>query len=299
MRAKTAKIASWIATITTVIAAGLASGPAARAATAQVVPVACSAAALALAARCTYRLTAGLPAIYDDLSIVGHGATLQRSTAPGTPKFAIIEVDGGPTVSDLNFRNGVPAIDFAGPGVLTINGGLFSGNKGAGAITDTSPGSGPQVNGATFTRNTTADSGGAIYDDADAGGSTVTNSTFYGNTAAGSGGAIFEAGQEGVGTFSRDLIYDNRAGGGGGGIADIDSTPIKNCKIFGNRASAGGGLYLGGEDTAMLTGTSIRGNSAENGGGIYDQGQTNSACSSPMIRSPATTPARTAAGSIT
>jgi hypothetical protein len=140
------KIASWTATITTLMAAGLASGTAAQAATAQVVPVACSAAALAaalssasegatltLAVRCTYRLTAGLPAIYDDLSIVGHGATLQRSTAPGTPKFAIIEVNGGGlTVSDLNFRNGVPAIDFAGTGGLTVNGGLFQREQGRG-----------------------------------------------------------------------------------------------------------------------------------------------------------------------
>ena len=45
-------------------------------------------------------------------TIAGHGATLQRSTAPGTPQFAIIQVDsGGLTVSDLNFRNGVPAED--------------------------------------------------------------------------------------------------------------------------------------------------------------------------------------------
>jgi hypothetical protein len=265
---------SWTATIITLMAAGLAYGTAAQAATPQVVPVACSAAALAaalssagegatltLAARCTYRLTAGLPAISQDLSIVGHGATLQRSTAPGTPKFAIIEVvDRDLTVSDLNFRNGVPAIDFEAVDRLTVNGGLFSGNKGAGAITDTSPGSGPQVNGATFARNTTAGNGGAIYDFADADGATVTNSTFYGNTAAGYGGAIFEAGQEGVGMFSRDLIYGNRAGGGGGGIADGNSAPIKNCKIFGNRASAGGGLLLGGrDDPEMMTGTSVWG----------------------------------------
>ncbi len=285
MRAKTAKIASWTATISTLMAAGLASGTAAQAATAQVVPVACSAAALAaalssagegatltLAARCTYRLTAGLPAISQDLTIVGHGATLQRSTAPGTPKFAIIQVSDGLTVSDLNFRNGVPAIDYAGPGELTINGGLFSGNKGAGAITDTSPGSGPRVNGATFTWNTTAGDGGAIYDDADAGGATVTNSTFYGNTAAGAGGAIIDTAQ-GSGLFSRDLIYGNRAGGLGGGIADGNLSSIENSRIFGNHASAGGGLFiLSGEDTTIVTGTSIWGNSAENGGGIYDVG---------------------------
>ena len=285
MRAKTAKITSWAATITTLIAAGLASGTAAQAATAQVVPVACSAAALAaalssagegatltLAPRCTYRLTAGLPAISEDLSIVGHEATLQRSTAPGTPKFAIIEVsEGGLTVSDLNFSNGVLAIDFGGPGGLTVNGGLFSGNKGAGAITDNSPGSGPRVNGATFTRNTTTGDGGAIYDDTDAGGATVTNSAFYGNTAAGSGGAIMDAAQD-PGMFSRDLIYDNRAGVEGGGIADADFSSIENSRIFGNRASVGGGLFVLSVDMVTVTGTSIWGNSAKDGGGIYTVG---------------------------
>ena len=100
---------------------------------------------------------------------------------------------------------------------LTINGGLFSGNKGAGAITDTSPDAGPRVKGATFAWNTTAGSGGAIYDFADTGGSIVTNSTFYGNTAAGAGGAIFDDAQGG-GMFSHDVIYDNRADGGGGGM---------------------------------------------------------------------------------
>ena len=225
--------------------------------------MACSAAALAaalssagegatltLAPRCTYRLTAGLPAISEDLSIVGHGATLQRSTAPGTPKFAIIKVsEGGLTVSDLN----------------------FSGNKGAGAITDNSPGSGPRVNGATFTRNTTTGDGVAIYDDTDAGGATVTNSAFYGNTAAGSGGAIMDAAQD-PGMFSRDLIYDNRAGVEGGGIADADFSSIENSRIFGNRASVGGGLFVLSVDMVTVTGTSIWGNSAKDGGAIYTVG---------------------------
>jgi hypothetical protein len=284
MRANTAKITSWTATVTALMAAGLAPGTAARAAPAQAVPVACNAAALAtalssagegatlaLAAGCTYRLTAGLPAVVNDLTIAGNGATLQRSTAPGTPEFAIIQVSyGGLTVSDLNFRNGVPAIDFTSPGTLTVNGGLFGGNKGAGAIISTSPGFGPAVNGATFTGNTTAGSGGAIADYNDAGGATVTNSTFYGNTAAGEGGAIIDAAQDGA-VFSNDVIYGNRSGGAGGGIADDDSTDIENCKISGNHAgTTGGGLFITSIDPLMVTGTSIWGNSAENGGGIYD-----------------------------
>jgi len=287
MRAKTAKLTSRTATVTALMAAGLASGTAARAATPEVVPVACSAAALAaaisnagddatltLTVGCTYRLTAGLPAISgsesDDLTIAGHGATLQRSTAPGTPQFAIIQVDsGGLTVSDLNFRNGVPAINFLGTAALTINGGLFSGNKGAGAITDTSPGAGPVVNDATFTGNTTTGSGGAIYDNPDTEGAIVTNSTFYGNTAAGSGGAILDTAQ---GMFSGDVVKDNSAGGEGGGIADADDSSVENCKISGNHAGAGGGLMLGGFAPVMVTGTSIEGNTAEDGGGIYDPG---------------------------
>lgn len=75
-----------------------------------------------------------------------------------------------------------------------VNGGLFSENKGAGAITADNAGAGPQVNGATFTWNTTAGSGGAIYNFADTTGAVVTNSTFYGNTAAGVGGGIYNQG---------------------------------------------------------------------------------------------------------
>ena|ERR1700722_6507485 len=40
---------------------------------------------LSLARSCLYLLTAGLPIIYQDLTIDGNGATLERSYAHGTP----------------------------------------------------------------------------------------------------------------------------------------------------------------------------------------------------------------------
>ena len=80
-------------------------GPAAQAAP-DFVAVPCSAAVLAadvssarsgatlsLAAGCTYRLTAGLPVISANLNFSGRGATLTRSSAPGMPAFAILQVN--------------------------------------------------------------------------------------------------------------------------------------------------------------------------------------------------------------
>ena len=96
MRAKTGNITSWTAAITALMAAGLASGTAARAATPEAVPVACSTAALTAALssagnRATLTLRQvhvppdrRLPAI-SKIQHPGNGATLQRSTAPGTP----------------------------------------------------------------------------------------------------------------------------------------------------------------------------------------------------------------------
>ena len=50
---------------------------------------------LRLARSCQYVLTAALPEVSQDLTIEGNGATLERSTAAGTPDFAIITVTGG------------------------------------------------------------------------------------------------------------------------------------------------------------------------------------------------------------
>jgi predicted outer membrane repeat protein len=304
--------------ITLVAAVGLWPAQAAYAAPAAAVRVPCSTTALAsaigsatsgetltLAFHCTYRLTAGLPAVTQNLTITGNHATLLRSTAPATPAFTILPVNGGTlALSNLNFTNGNGAISITGVGNLTVQGGIFSRNKAAngGAIYCNSDAGNLSVTGATFTGNTTTGDGGAI----DAGqtlNSTppiVAGDTFTRNTAGQSGGAILDFSIDGAdisdsafdsnqaaygGAIASDplggenltdvSVRDNRATQDGGGI---DSTwaglTVTNGKISGNHAGGdGGGIYQGflqygvGPD---LTGTSVQGNSAENGGGIYN-----------------------------
>src|SRR5205085_2120922 len=51
----------------------------------------------------------GLPVINSEITLVGNGATIQRSSAGGTPNFRIFYVDGSATfdVRDLTIRGGV------------------------------------------------------------------------------------------------------------------------------------------------------------------------------------------------
>ena len=182
-----------------------------------------------------------------------------------------------------------------GADTLTVNGGLFSGNKGAGAITADNAGSGPRVNGATFAGNMSAGYGGAIYDFADASGAVVTNCTFYRNTAAGDG-AIFEDTQGG-GLFSHDRIYDNSAAGGGG-LYDSDSSDIENSQISGNHAGAGGGVVIASDnDSLSVTGTDIAATARKTAPASCSE--VTPACRPRTIELPETTPALTAGASST
>ena len=96
-----------------------------------------------LAPGSTYTLTApdndtdgpnGLPTIVGDITINGHGATIQRSTDSGTPEFRIIRVDptGILTLQRVTLRNG-QAFTFGGGvtnrGTLTIDGSTLAANS--------------------------------------------------------------------------------------------------------------------------------------------------------------------------
>jgi len=266
---------------------------------------AASGATLSLAAGCRYRLTAALPVVAQDLTILGNEATVERSYAPGTAAFTILTVSTGTlTVTGLNFRHGNGAIAVTGSGLLTVNGGIFTGNTAAdgGAISDVTDLNGPVVTGAVFTRNTATDAGGAIYVSAAGGGPRVTNSTFTRNTAAGDGGAIFtydaaggdvagstfQANTAGTGgalflssdsgeTLSHDVVRSNSATGNAGGVfsADGSDLTVDSSTISGNHAGGrGGGIYLPsgvfGIRQTRITGTDIQGNSAADGGGVYN-----------------------------
>jgi Chlamydia polymorphic membrane protein (Chlamydia_PMP) repeat len=254
---------------------------------------------LRLAPRCVYHLTAELPIVSEPLTIMGNGATLERSLATGTPAFTILETDAGAlTVCMLNFRNGNGAIAVRGGATLTVNGGTFTGNTAAdgGAIYDFSGAGGPVVNGATFTANSATDSGGAIYDNNGKGGVQVTDSVFTENTAVNSGGAIydFSASEEdvtgsvfhgnsaefggalhldpnGFAKLSDDVVDGNSATSDGGGIVDYFGIEMSNSRISDNHAAGrGGGLFTALSVDVTVTGTAVRGNSAADGGGVYN-----------------------------
>jgi predicted outer membrane repeat protein len=257
---------------------------------------------LSLAPHCTYLLNRGLPALSADLTIFGNDATLERSQAPGTAAFTILESDADAlTINALNFKNGAGAITMLG-GELTVNGGTFSGNTAAdgGAIFEPFTGlNAPVVSDATFIANRATDSGGAIYDgDAGLDGVTAINCVFSGNQATNYGGAIFDFSiyQEISGSvfrgnraeyggavlvdpdagadLSNDVFEGNSATGDGGGIYSFYSVSIENGKISGNHADGqGGGLYsgpMGFDDSAMNT--EFAENSAADGGAIGNFG---------------------------
>ena len=191
--------------------------PCGVAALASAMTSASSSATLSLASGCVYVLTAGLPEVSQDLTIMGHGATLERSYAPATEAFTILSVDAGSlTVNRLNFRNGRGAISVTVDGDLTVIGGTFNRNTatdGGAIYVNNSSSPDPQVSGATFTGNTATDAGGAIYSDCSNASINVDHSTFTGNKAANEGGAIWENGVSGSMTAS--TFRGNAAGSGG------------------------------------------------------------------------------------
>jgi predicted outer membrane repeat protein len=279
--------------------------PCSGAALASAVGGAASGATLSLAPYCTYRLTAALPTVGQNLTILGNHATLQRSYAPATPAFTILSVDGSATltVTSLNFINGAGAIAATQNASVTVQGGEFIGNQAAngGAINSTTGTGSLTVTDAVFSGNSATQAGGAIYTNEAAATTTVTGSTFTKNTADQVGGAIYNffdmnvAGstfaanqaEDGGAIFNNALngdnltdviIRDNSATQNGGGVDTVQCTlSVTGGQIYGNHAeNDGGGLY---QDSPLtfpygltLTGTSVRGNNAQNGAGIYAEG---------------------------
>jgi hypothetical protein len=188
------------------------------------VTAAAGGAALSLAPGCNYVLTAGLPVVTRSLTIFGHGATLERSDAPGTPAFTILTVnDGGQGVvsvalSRLNFRNGNGAIALIDGGELTVTGGTFTGNSTAGdggAIDIEDSDNISRINGARFIANSAA-VGGAIDNDSGQNGELdISHCSFLGNHASSGGGAVLNESYDGSvsdSTFRRNTAAQSLRG---------------------------------------------------------------------------------------
>jgi hypothetical protein len=262
---------------------------------------------LALAASCHYALTAALPPVTVGLTIQGNNATLQRSTAAGTPAFAILTVTGSNadvSVSHLTLRNGsggAISVSYTAetPGTLTATDDTFTGNTG-GAINNGyfdlavshstftgNAGSAINVLGSFVgpTRYTTVtdsifshNAPGSLYYD-DTGGAidclgpgcnvTVTGSTFTRNT----GSAIALPGYTTGDIQVTHSVFTDNTGSDGGAIY-INSVSIggltANDDIFtGNTATHGGGAIYD-FDGLAATGDTFTKNSATGNGGAID-----------------------------
>ncbi len=222
----------------------------------------------------TYTLTAvnnttlggnGLPFILDQttagtLTIHGSGATIQRSTAGGTPAFRLFAVDLGAdlTLNDLLLSNGSPAS--GGGGALNSQGGAVA------------------LNHVRMVGNA-AIYGGAI---ASAGTLTIVSSELSGNTATNYGGAVGKS--DGILNLINSTVSGNSvtAGGSGGGAFDIytgsPTVTIINSTIANNTAgnTARSGIWLEAGtltiQNSIVANNSGKNNCAVTGGTITDNG---------------------------
>lgn len=220
-----------------------------------------------LAAGGTYTLTAinngvnGLPAITNDRTINGNGATIQRSSAPGTPDFRIFHVlsDGTVTFSGLTIGNARGTGDSSNS---FLGGGIFNRNNGTVNITN------------CIIIGNTANYGGGIANPS--GTLNILNSTISHNSvihptddpAGGNGGGINNS--EGAVNITNSTISDNSSNTAGGGIFQYAGTvKITNSTITGNSCNgAGGGIHHNDGGTTEVTNSTITGNSS----GLYNNG---------------------------
>jgi predicted outer membrane repeat protein len=197
-----------------------------------------------LAFGCTYQLTAALPAIDTNLTIVGLGATLERSGADGTPAFTILTVDGGDVnLVEVNFRNG-GGIDVDYGGAIDNEGGNIT------------------VLGGTFTDNYSDEYGGAIYDDS--GSLTLTSAYFIGNYGNYYGGAIYNGDTM---TLRSSHFLDNE-GEYGGAVYNQGTATVIGTIFTQGFSNEGGALFNDGQTT--LSSVTVQHDYANYGGGIYN-----------------------------
>jgi hypothetical protein len=191
-------------------------------------------------------LASPLPAISDDVEILGPGANVL--TISGNYASQVFYVDPGvnATIAGMTVANG-SAVNGGGiqnSGTLTVTNCTLSGNSatqaGGGIENDNTL----TVTNSTLSGNSAGESGGGIDNKASM---TITNSTLSANSAP-VGGGIFN--------FSL-LLGDVRVGG---------TLTVTNCTLSGNSASAaGGGMVANFPHTVTVANTIIAGNTAPAG----------------------------------
>jgi hypothetical protein len=167
----------------------------------------------------------GLPVITanDNLTVVGNGDTIERSTASGVPAFRLLDVAAGATLTLEN---------------LSVQGGLADGGGSMcnhGSLT---------LNGVTVQNNTAqGGAGGGIWSNGALtleGGTTVKNNQALGGAGAtGLGGGVFIAG--GSANLTNSIVASNTAQGGRGRVN------LKTPTADGPGGNGiGGGVYVAG-----------------------------------------------------
>ena len=231
----------------------------------------------------------GLPVVAanDNLTIVGNGDAIERSTVSGTPYFRLFDVAAGAslTLGNLTLKGGVAY----GAGVAAEGGAIYSqGNLVLNGVTVQNNQAlgvaGPSVqNDHSPPVYGSPASGGGLY--VAAGTATLTNVTLSSNTAqggqhgilneqaAGNGGGLYVAG--GTVTLANDTVETNTASLDGGGLYVAGGTvSSSNDTVESNTAGYGAGLDVAGGAVASSNDT-VESNTAENGGGgLYVNGGT-------------------------
>jgi hypothetical protein len=236
----------------------------------------------------------GLPVIgaKDNLTIVGNGDTIERSTATGTPDFRLLDVasgasltlenltlQGGTTIA-INGKNGMDGGGIYNLGTLVLNGVTvqnivagFSGiNSALGGIT--------AWGGGIYSFGSLTLEGGTIFQ------SNEALATSNGDGSAYGGGVCAVMG--GTVTMTNCTLDNNTAAAGdeaayGGGLCAKATVTMTNCTLDGNVAqmksssagSYGGGLYLltyGNSsliDCTFLNNSTLANVGVSLGGGLY------------------------------
>jgi hypothetical protein len=219
---------------------------------------------ITLSAGATYSLTAidnsvngptALPRITGGggLTIVGNGATVERSAAAGTPQFRLFDVAAG---GSLTLKG------------LTLQGGRTAGShyvQGVGTVLD------PASGGAVFSQGALTLDGVTVRNNVAQGSSGSWGYFGYEPVGDGAGGGVYSTGTL---TVSGSRFDNNFAIGGRGAdyvpAADMGNFPPSHPATPSGHGS-GGGLYVGGGSAAVssstFTGNTARGGDRSNGAG--------------------------------
>jgi CSLREA domain-containing protein len=198
---------------------------------------------IALAANCTYTLTAvdntndganGLPSISSDITIVGNGTIIERSGAAPAFRLLHIAASGALTLDGVTLRGGqTDVVSFP-----SASGAAIFNNRG-----------GLTIRNSHITLNTSIGSGAGIYNYS--GTLLLTRSTISQNTAGGDGGGLQNDGgpAPAVATIENSTIAANVAGGGGGAImtafnGSTTTLNLYNSALVNNTGSSGTGMYI-------------------------------------------------------